>query len=204
MATPWRTSMVVTEAASGRLEVATFCIYEDPVVPGSGDLDAQTVADDVHDWLADLWKATMRVECQLTTVQVRELGTDTPTAAEHVDGGAGDIAAPASYMPHTVCARASIKTDVATRSGRGRFHFPSPVTPTFLSSPDLWNMGSTYIVACQAVLDALLSGHTVSHDSLDHHYSLRVWSRKENAAYDVTSGKIQQGVSSLRTRLTSP
>jgi hypothetical protein len=124
--------------------------------------------------------------------------------AETSVGNVGTLAAGTGALPSEVCLVAKLSTALATRSGRGRLFFASPIYSSYLSSPDQWNTGGAYWTAVNAFLTSLKNGLDVTHDTIAHHYSLRVWSRKRGDSHDVTGYSMRQQPHWLRSRLTAP
>lgn len=198
----WRLTVEFTDPADGRLFDSTLCIRDHQAV---GDpLSAATVVSDLRSWLADLFYSTAPALLTLQRFIVTELGTTTPHRAEDATTHVGTLAAGTGVLPHGVCPRISGQTDVATRRGRGRFHTPWPGYSSYLSAPDTWSTSGALWTALTALKDALLAGHDVTHDTLTHHYSWRIWSRADDLSRDVTSAQVRRQPSYLRTRMTVP
>lgn len=206
--TDWKVTLVFVESATGRLEEPTFCVREHCTV---GDrLSASTVADDLGGWLPDTAKAMATSGVKLTQVRVNRGGPFGPGEGDPPEAGVSIVdtvctgAWTTGELPHGVCARVSVYTDLASRRGRGRFHAPSPVAPGQLDTPDRWVVGGQYLSAVQAFADELLGGHDVTHDLNTHHYSLRVHSRADAETRDATRIVVQPEVSYLRSRISAP
>lgn len=201
------------EISSGRLEDTTFCIREHPDLPGTGNLSGDTVASDMSAWLKTLAKAMAPNTLSLSRVTVNRGGPWGPgegepqESGEHTIDETGTLATSGTAtVPHGLCMRVTVKTSLASRRGRGRFHAPSPHWAAYKSeaAPDNWSIGGGYWNAVVDFANALLAGHDVTHDLLDHHYSLRVHSRKDSTTRDAVAVVPRVQVSYLRTRLTAP
>jgi hypothetical protein len=188
----------------GHLEDITFCVRDHTSVPLADSLDAQTVADDLHTQLSTNYRACLNNGITLDRWIVRELGTETPTTAVHVVNAAGTLAAGTGQAPAACSVCVSLYSSVATKSGRGRFHIPGSGYASHFFDAYTWSAASTYWSAINTFASSLLSGWDVTHDSVSHHYSLRIWSRKHGTSYDVTSIIRQPTIRFLRTRMTAP
>lgn len=186
------------------LDVMTWCIREDPVVPGAGHLSADTVADDLKTWLQTEIRAVKHAGTRVNEIAVREAGVSEPTASVAVIDALGTVAAGTGNLPHGVCAVVTVKTDIATRSGRGRTFMACPPYSSLLAGADLFSVSSGWWTAINTLFNKLLAGTTIAHDAIDHHYSLRVWSRKQGQSHDAV-GVVRRTVPHwLRSRMTAP
>lgn len=196
------------EGDTGRLEDTTFCVREHVTVGGS--LAAGTVASDLAGWLKTKAKAMAPTSLTLTQVRVNRGGPYGPDEGADPEAGneAVDEVCTGSFgstpIPHGICARVTIYTALASRRGRGRFHAPSPLAQLQLSSADVFNTSGAYFVAVKDFADTLLAGHDVTHDAIDHHYSLRVHSRVDHTTRDAQKVLVRPQVSYLRSRLSAP
>lgn len=200
----WRVTVEVKATTTGRLFDSTLCIRDSNSVPLADPLAAQTVADDVAAWLAPLWRPVTNAGLTVQRVLTRELGTSSPTSAESIIAQVGTLTAGTGTLPSGCCMWLHAKTNLATRSGRGGFHFPPPYYSSFLNTSDSWATGSAYYTAANAIRTALLAGTTVTHDTIAHDYSWRVWSDTRNASEDVTQSVIRLEPKWLRSRMTTP
>jgi len=199
----WRLTVEFTDPEDGRLFDSTVCIREHAPELFE-NLGAGTVVDDLHDWLADNFYSCAPALLTLQRFIVHELGTSTPTRAENATTHVGTLAAGSGVLPHGVCPRISGQTNLATKRGRGRFHTPWPGYSSYLSAPDTWSTSGALWTALTALKDALLAGHDVTHDTITHHYSWRIFSRLDNTSRDVTTAQVRRQPSYLRTRMTTP
>lgn len=202
MARDWR--LTYEAEHDGVINDMTFCLHEAVVEPGIGELSAGTVVADVNSWLGALWAATFTGNVACKRLIARELGASEPETAELALTGAGSLAVGTGALPWACAPRIKITTAVATRSGRGRFHTPWPQSASYLlSGKNFANSGALW-TALTALANALIAGHTVTHDLMEHHYSLRVWSRRHGISYDAISAAPVQDISYLRSRTTAP
>jgi hypothetical protein len=138
-------------------------------------------------------------------VASRELYTDTPSVGESAVGVAGTLGAGTGLLPRECCMVVTLRTAVATRSGRGRMFLPSPLYSSNLASQDAWATGTGgWYSAVGTFMDKLMAGVDVTHSTFGHHLSLRVHSRRHATSYDVTSYVRRLQPHWLRSRMTSP
>ncbi len=205
----WKITFEGVENTSLRLEDTTMCIREHAPDP-AGNLDADTVAGDVADWLGTKWRAMAPTDVKLSVVRSFHGGPYGPGEGDpqesgiSVVNGAGSGAASAGTLPHGVCGRITVYTGLASRRGRGRFHAPSPNRSSALNGPDVWATADSYWTAMQDFAVNALGGHDVTHDLIVHHYSLRVHSRADATTRDATRVLVRPQVSYLRSRLSAP
>lgn len=197
----WRIS--VRNTRGGIDGVYTFCLRE-TAPQGNENLNAVTVVTDVAAWLTAPCRGCLTVAWSLADFKVRELGTVTPQAAEHVVNLVGSLPAGTGIAPLPCSLCVTVKTDTATKRGRGRFHIPGPEGADHFVSSLNWNTASSYFVACQTLADTLLAGHDATHDLISHHYSLRVWSTKDLLSRDAVTAVARQNIRWIRTRQTAP
>lgn len=199
----WRASFVSTDPGDQTLFMSTFCVRETAPV-GLGNLDADTVATDIASWLGSDYRACFPSGIRHERVDVRELGTNEPSAASVDVLIAGTLAAGTGTLPKATCPTIRVKTDVATRSARGRFHTPWPVYSSFLANGKAWTLGTGLWNALTALGTAMENGHDATHDVVVHHYSIRVYSRLRNTSYDAKSITPSQTPGYVRSRMTAP
>lgn len=74
----------------------------------------------------------------------------------------------------------------------------------YLSTASGWDTAAQYYTRAVTLCTNLLAGHDVTHDSIDHHYSLRVWSKKLGASRDVQTAvaRVQPGY--VKSRISIP
>jgi hypothetical protein len=209
----WRVTWEFKESASGRLMDTTACLREHTSVPGADSLGADTVAADIDSWTTTAARAMAYSGLELARIAVNrggpfgpgegdpaESGEKSVTLAGTLPGGTGTL------LAYPECMRVTLRTSLASRRGRGRFHAPWPCYGSYKSAtaPDNWNVGGGYWNAVVAFANLLLAGRDVTHDTITHHYSLRVHSRKDGVTRDVTAIVPRVQVSFLRSRFTAP
>lgn len=177
-----------------------FCVHAQPVLPLTPDPSAADAADDISSWLTTKFRACLRTIFTLEDLTVRELFTSTPAEATKALGLAGTLGTLSGFLPRQIVLLMTLRTAVATRSGRGRMFLPSPKQSAHLNDPDEWDTGSGLWLAATALGNEFLAGKTVAHSGLDTHYSLRIHSRADSATYDVTSFLLRRQPHWLRSR----
>ena len=192
--------------SAGVLYVNTFSLHEtwgdiEPT-PGMGD-----TANAIDSWLTSLYVHMLSVSYTVDTLAIRELNTALPKAHEKATGGAGSITSGSGPLPREVCQLVTLKSDVATRSGRGRMFIPSPLASSFLSANDAWNTAGVYWTAATAFFNALITPHTFAYGSggiYNATLTAEIWSATHGQGYDVTSFVQRQAPHWLRSRSTAP
>ena len=98
------------------------------------------------------------------------------------------------------------RTDLATRSGRGRIFVPSPLGSATLESPDKWDPEAQYWIHAGTFGDNFTSPFTFNYGVLLESATLtgRVWSRVNDEGHDVTSFIRRTRPHWLRSRSTAP
>ena len=209
----WRVQWEFVEGSSGRINDTTVCIRDHTSAPLADALSGDTLASDISSWTATLARAMCYPDFSLARIHVNRGGPfgpgegDDPEAGEATVNAAGTLATGSgTILPHALCMRVTLRTALASRRGRGRFHAPWPGVGGYKSSTnaDTWNVGGAYWNAVVAFANALAAGHDVTHDLIDHHLSLRVHSRVDATTRDVTSVVPRTEVSYLRSRLSAP
>src|SRR4026208_2047705 len=199
----WRVTLKNSLVAAGTLFLSTFTIREHVETP-AGNLSGNTVAQDILDKVLTNWKACFTSDVRFDAVLVRELGTEEPDVGEAIANSLGTVSLPAGVLPTGVCAWCEIKTDLHTRSGRGGFHFPPPLTGSVLADDNHFGTSGTWWTNMVTFAQSLLSGWDVTHDVIVHHYSLRVWSAKRIDSHDAKSVVISPRARFVRSRMDSP
>lgn len=206
----WRVTVKYTGQVDARVYDSTFCVRESVSLPGADNLSGATVAADLVSWFKTEAKAMAPAALELTEVSVNRGGVWGPGEGDPQEAGLagvaelGTLAAGTGTLPHGLCARVTIKTGLASKRGTGRFHAPWPGYSSFLASFDAWASGGTYMTAVTNFANKLLAGHDVTHDAVDHHYSLRVHSRRDATTRDALSVVPRTQVSYIRSRLSAP
>lgn len=205
----WRATIEFVETSTGRLMDTTFCIREHVLDP-AGNLDAFTVAADLSSHLITDAAAMTFSGVKVKRFLVNRGGSYGPGEGDPAEAGevgvdtVGTLAAGTGNLPTGACARVTVRTALASRRGRGRFHAPWPGYASYLASANVWDTSKAYYQNVAAFAQSLKNGWDVTHDLIVHHYSLRVHSRVDRETRDATSAVTREGVSYLRSRLTSP
>lgn len=205
----WRATIEFVETSTGRVMDTTFCVREHVTSPAT-NLDGETVAGDLSGWLITKAAAMTYSGVKVKRFLVNRGGPWGPGEGEPQEAGEigvdtiGTLAGGTGNLPTGACARVTVRTALASRRGRGRFHAPWPGYASYLASANVWNTAGAYYIAVAAFAQELKNGKDVTHDLIVHHYSLRVHSRVDATTRDATSAITREGVSYLRSRLTSP
>lgn len=199
----WRVSLI-SHDGNGVQYVNTLCAHVQQTVLDLADLGASDVASAVDTWLRTKYRDVLAAAYTFDEIQVRELFTETPAEAASTVGLAGTLTPGSGQLPREVCMVLSFKSDVATRSGRGRIFIPSPQNSSYLVAPDTWSTSGAYWTNVGALGAQLLTGQNVTFNLIDYHVSLRIHSRKHNATYDVKSYLRRPAPHWLRSRSTAP
>jgi hypothetical protein len=142
---------------------------------------AETVADNIVDWLASPYRAMLSTRDRLDSIVVREElgpGTAIPETAERVDTWPGTRFGATYNMDLQICAWAKTKTNAAVRGGHGGF-FGTPAVDeaAFGGTHGQIATGNAYYLAVRAFADALLAGHDMGVLGADGHLSYVIYSR---------------------------
>jgi hypothetical protein len=190
--------------AGGVAYVNTLAIQQD--VPAGPDtaLDYETIADDIHDWLSAKYRAMLAP--QYTVDELHVLGILGGTGeGSHSIAAAGTLSVGGdAVLPKELTMVFTIKTADPSRRGRGRIFIPSPRYTVFAGDNTNWKTSDTYWTNAGTFGDELLSGHTVSHDALEHRYRVGVWTRAGNDWQVATSYQRRAAYHWLRSRSTAP
>lgn len=205
----WRATLEFVESANGRVFDSTMCIREHVVSPAE-NLAPVTVAADLASWLTTAACAMTFSGVKLSRILVNRGGPFGPGEGDPQESGeagvdsVGTLASGTGNLPHGACARVTVRTALASKRGRGRFHAPWPGYASYLASADLWNTAGAYFTNVGTFAALVLAGHDVVHDLVTHHYSLRVHSRADATTRDAVAAIARTEVSYLRSRLSAP
>ena len=189
---------------SGTLFVNTLHVqvFEDP--DDNFNASADGVADGVDAAFTTLYRAMLNTAYTVNELAVRELRTATPEAAAKSLAVAGTLANATSLLPIEVCGIITWKSNVATRSGRGRMFVPSPRYSSYLTTNDAWNTGAAYWTAMGAFAAEVLTTNTFVEGGVTYTIQPVVYSRAHDQANEITSYVRRQRPHWLRSRSTSP
>jgi hypothetical protein len=152
---------------------------------GTGAVDDATLADNMKDWLATAYRAALPGWLTLDLLRARSAPHGSGVEEIRTVGLAGSASA-SGDNPRELCVTLSFKTDQATRSGRGHISFPAPASETAYTA-GIFSTSTAWWAALDTFINALAAGHDVGALGADGHLSHRVWSRKNQASYDVTA-----------------
>jgi hypothetical protein len=207
----WRATFHYVQPSDGRTYDMTMCFRDHTAVLLADTLSAATVAADLDGWLRTKCLAMAPSALQLASIHVNHGGPFGPGEGDPAEAGESVInvngtlpAGSGGPIPHGLCARVSLATNLASKRGRGRFHAPWPLWAENIFNPDTWDTSKPYWAAVVSFKNELLLGKDVTHDTIAHHYSLRVHSRADNTTRDVTAAQVRPQVSYLRSRLSAP
>lgn len=191
--------------SDGPLLVNTFCVKVDD----GGALshpDPGEIAQGVVDWVGESYIFAQPTSVTVDELAVRELYENEPRVAAVSLNDTGQVTV-GSAFPREIVRVMTLRTDVATRSGRGRMFMATPQTAGALQSAENFVVSGTWFSNLEAFRDALLAGHDIDYGPLgayEAHLSCRVHSRVRNTDYDVTSILIRQRCHWLRSRASAP
>jgi hypothetical protein len=191
--------------SDGPLLVNTFCVRCDP----GGETeqpDAGEIAQGVVDWVGESYIFAQPTSVTVDELAIRELYDNEPRVAAVSLNDTGQITVGTAF-PREIVRVMTLRTDVATRRGRGRMFMATPQTAGSLSSAENFVVSGTWFTNLEAFRDDLLAGHDFDYGVgglASAHLSCRVHSRVGNTDYDVTSILIRQKTHWLRSRSTAP
>jgi hypothetical protein len=188
--------------ASGTLYINTLGVKMDPV---SGDgLSATDLATHINTWIGSSYRACLPARCTMDEIQVIKMPFGTGVEGVHAIGVAGGITENTS-LPRELAIIFAWKTDNATRSGRGHIAFPMPMVSTLMSG-QTFDLTTTYFTTnVPAFFAALDAGHDwTSGGVTEGHLSHVVYSRKNNAYYDVKTRLVRSQPRWVERRQTAP
>lgn len=188
--------------SGGTLYENTIGVKMDPVV-GDG-LNATDLADEISSWLTASYRACLSALLTLDTITVRRMPF--PTTEEGVKAlGLAGTGGPDYEFPKECAVILAWKTDHPGRSGRGHIALPPPRTASFMTQSN-WNLASGFFtISVAAFLAALDAGHDWTSEGVtDGHLSHIVYSRVDNAGYDVKARIVRPAVRWVQRRQTAP
>lgn len=199
MASAWRASLASHDSA-GTLYINTIGVKMDPLV-GDG-LSATDLAAAVYDWIGATYRACLPARLTFDSITVDSFPVPGTQGVKAV-GLAGTFTENTA-LPRELCAIASWKTDVATRSGRGHIALPLPFSTDAFAGGSV--AGTTWATATvQAFFNALDAGHDWESGGVtEGHISHVVLSRKNAAYYDVKSRILRSSIRWVERRQTAP
>ena len=185
--------------SAGTLFMNTICVHDGASL---GEASAAHIADACVDWLSAPYRAALRSSLTLTLMRLRSAPAGSSTEEVRAIGLAGSAAA-GNTLPKELAVILSFKTNHATRSGRGHIAYPGQNDASAISG-SLWATGTAWWTALDTLTAALAAGHDFTEDLTSNHLSHRVWSRKDQASYDVTAIVKRLPVRWVERRQTAP
>jgi|SRR5215467_660416 len=192
--------------SDGPLLVNTFCVRSDHSTGLGTDASPSETAAAINTWITDKFRFAYPNSVTLDELDVRELYVTNPQVVVVALTGNGGITV-GSQLPREMVRVLTLKTDVGTRSGRGRMFMPTPQTTASLATPEQYVTSGTWFTNLQDLQSTLLAGHDFTHGlggADTSHLSLRVHSRAKTEDYDVTAIVIRTAAKWLRSRSTTP
>jgi hypothetical protein len=161
VSTVYRVEFVCTNLRSGQEQLTTAHVQTDVPIAGS-EPDADEVLGIVADHFSTTghdmvnFRSGMYSSARLDRIRVREeVDPATPGAfgavAEETINLAGTQVASGDQTPDGLCVWIAFRTAAAIRSGRGGTHLPGPYEADRLDSNGLWDSGTAFWTAVQAV-----------------------------------------------------
>lgn len=169
----------------GILFINTICVHYEPLGGVGDDLTASQTASQVRDWLSTPYRTALSSANVLDEIDVRSAPAGSSEAGVQAVGLAG-LASGVGDLPHQLAVILSFKTGHATRRGRGHIAYPGNKSESAYTG-GLFSTSTAWWTAIDTLTAALLAGHDVGAFGLSGHLSHRVWSRVDQASYDVTS-----------------
>jgi hypothetical protein len=202
MASNWLATFASHDAV-GTLYENTIGVKMDPT---SGDgLSAGDLADAVYSWVGSEYNACLSGLLTLDTLTVRKMPFPVTEEGVHAinttGGGAND-----DNWPREIALICAWKTDHPGRSGRGHIALPAPrKASTLYAGNSVWVLTNAYFTTTvQAFYDALDAGADWGPGGADGHISHIVYSRKDDAGYDVKARVSRAGMRWVERRQTIP
>lgn len=185
--------------------VSTLCAHVEDDGPGGTDASLSAAGGAIAGWLSDPYRACLPSVWTIDEIVSRELFDATPGEHSVAIGAAGSLVASGAFRAaKELCLILNMKSAVATRSGRGRMFFPSPLYDGYLGDQTNWLQSGNYWTKVGLFKDALLAGHDFLSDLTDYHISARIFSRKLQETFDITSITRRPAYHWLRSRSTAP
>src|SRR5690242_6987433 len=200
MATNWLATFASHDSA-GTLYENTIGVKMDPV--SGGGLNANDLASAINDWVGTEYKNILSGLLTFDSIAVKKMPfpvTEEGLKATGVTGGGSASDA----WPKEIALLLSWKTDHVGRTGRGHIAVPAPRSSSLYSGGSVWDLSTAYFTSTvKAFLDKLDAGHDWG--SLpDGHLSHIVYSRKDDAGYDVKSRIARAPMRWVERRQTAP
>lgn len=137
--------------------------------PGSGvapDVPTlQGLADEFWAYISTTYLATFHASGFVDQVVAKQVMDpkikDSPLEAQHIVNAAGTHSPPGAVVPQSLCGVVSLKTQLASRRGRGHLFMPPALSATSFTA-DLLTVSDPYYVALTAFATALQKGCTLS------------------------------------------
>lgn len=199
----WRLSLKSSDTG-GVVYINTLAIKVDMIGPDMDEASPTEVCDGCDTWLSTYYRQCLRNSLTLQELQVMQLGVAEPLEGAKTIGSAGMLVDnTGDVLPDGACGILTLKTALATRSGRGRMFIPGPERSAYVTQ-NVWNPALGYLDAIGALGGRILAGHDLTVGLNQWHISARVWSRVLGESHDVTGYVVRNRIHWLRSRTTAP
>lgn len=169
------------------------------------ELSATGLANECASWFATEYRACLPTRLTLDTLTMRRMPEPSTEVGVKGIALAGTVAEGGDFLPLELACTLSWKTNHAGRSGRGHIALPVPHVTSLMNSVNTYDSSkglfTTNIPAFFAKLD---DGHDWGVGGIGGHLSHIVYSRKNNAGYDVTARLIRYAPRWQQRRQTAP
>lgn len=198
----WIASLESHDTA-GTLYVNTIGVKMDPTIVD--ELTADHLADACYTWFGAEYRACLSEILTFDSITVRRQPEPSSEEGVHAVGLAGTVV-PATIVPRELAVILSWKTSHPGRRGRGHIALPlAGITDPF-SGPNVYRTAAGYFsTIIPAFLDKLDEGHDYTGEEAGAgHLSHIVYSRVDNAGYDVTARLVRSTPRWVQRRQTAP
>lgn len=171
--------------------------FGDPATP-----TAAAVAAAVKAHFIPIYRTAIATPITVQDVRVARLsaGDEVEVALEDVNL-AGLLAVSTTHLPREICMLLKLQTGHAGRHGRGRVFLPSPLDAGFMSDPDTFLGSGGYWTGAASIATDLVNGFVFTDDTA---INWGVYSRADNALYDLTGVARDPRPHWLRSRMSAP
>lgn len=182
----------------------TFSVQSDGGGSGTAVPDADGLAAALGGTFNTLYRACIPSPYTVDLLTVRSLTSGLNREGSMNINAAGTLAAGSGTLPREVTMVLSLRTLMATRSGRGRMFFPSPLASSYLSAPDAWSTTTGYYTAVGAFGTALTATYTYAIGGDSFQVTPGVWSRTSGVFNPLVTTIRRTQPHWLRSRATAP
>lgn len=165
------------------------------------------IVDAIDAWLTEDYCQMLADDYSVDQLAVRQLDSETPWVRDRELNLTGTLGSVSGELPVECCLVLSWRSDLATRSGRGRIFVPSPLGSAALQAPDKWSTTAQYWIHAGTFADRYMTEQDVDYGTggIDtFHLFPMVWSRVHQEGYTLTSWIRRSRPHWLRSRSTAP